>query len=494
MIKSSLTEMLRASMWYGVAILASRVAPIILLPFYVRWFSQEGMGAIQGITALSSLLYIMMALAFSDVAMRYYYEYKSSRELESFLGTLLAVLIIGIGFVWAIALLSSSYLSEYLFGNVNYQSTILIALSGALVWIINDFFFALVRLEKDTKRYLIISLSQLVANVFFNYLFIVVFPFGINGVFFALLLSQIIAMGMLIHNRYILVRPRFSWTILRRVLPYAQPLVISGILEWFRGYYYQIYSLKHFGEAELGSISIGIRIVQIFILIDAGLQRAWYPIAMSALSQPRWKELYRYYYRYSFMIYVIAFIVLSLFSKEGISLFATDEYKQAFRCVPILFLLPLSLSLSAHYAHGLWISEKTKYIAIATGCGAVVGMGLIHFLAVPFQQYGALFGAAIGSFVMAFTSFYFAERIYPIGYSLKPIWYFVPLAVIVIFYNLKIASSEITPLELAGKMVFALSALIAIYRIWLDKKERMEIKAVMNKYLLRFGVVYSSDS
>jgi len=487
LIRATLLNTIRDSIWYGAATLAARLAPIVLLPFYVRWFPPEGLGAIQGITAFAYFWYVVMALQICSVSMRFYHEYKTKSEQEKLVGTLLCILLVSIVLLGSGACLYSSFLSRYLFGQTGYKLTIILATLSTCIWVINDYFFTLLRLEKETRKYLAINLVQFISNVLLNYLCIRTLSLGLNGAFWALLFSQFLSACLLVWRGNVLRKLQFSPLIFKRVISYVSPLMIVPILEWFRNYYYQIYALKHFGEAELGSISIAIRIVQIFILIDAGLNLAWTPVAMSVIDNPRGKELYRYYYRYSFVLYVLCFLILSLFSKEGIFLFASDEYRNSFRYVPILFLLAFSRALLWHY-NGIWIAERTAYITFAYGLGALTSVISIHLLGFMFHQYGVLLGAVIGSLVISYVVFVYSERFYHVGYSIKSVWYFLLFASLVIVYNLKIASSVITPIELSSKILFTLILSIAIYYLWLDKRERTEIKTLVSQFFVRFKI------
>ena len=150
------------------------------------------------------------------------------------------------------------------------------------------------------------------------------------------------------------------------------PYLLVPVLEWVRNYYYQLYSLKVLGEAELGVFAVGIRLVQIFILIS---NRAIYGLAaycdVCNRAFPQGKRLYRYYYRYSLLIYFMVFLIISLFSKEAVLLISNAGYEQAFRYVPLLLVVPLASSLYGHFSIGIWIAEKTKYVTLAYGIGCL---------------------------------------------------------------------------------------------------------------------------
>ena len=485
MIKTTLFNTVKDAVWYGASTMLARVSVVVLLPLYARWFVPAELGVVQGLIVMTNFCYVIMALQLISVTMRFYYEYEREGQLNELLGTLMAVLCLSIVSFGSFFIFKAFWISTYLFKSPAYRLTVVLALVGTAFWVVNDYLLALMRLRRRVVHYFLLSFFQFVGVVILNVIFIRYIVKGIDGVFWAMLFTNVILFVLLAFFGHIPAKLKWSTAIAKRAAKYTTPALIIPVMEWFRNYFYQLYSLKYFGEAQLGIISVAIRFVQIYILFDTAIALAWQPTSMSVIEHSRGKELYRYYYRYLMCVYLVLFVVLSLFSKEIILLAATEKYVSAFRCVPLLFLMPLGKALYSHYSMGITISEKTIYRTIANVCGAAVAIILIVFLGYIGGQYGVLIGSGIGSLAIALIALPFSNKYFRIGYSMRPLVITLLCCTVVSIYNAWIANLEVSGLEIAGKVMAVVALIALLYRYWLYGNEKEYIHNFMRSVGLR---------
>lgn len=483
MIKNSIISTAKDAVWYGAATILARLSIVLLLPAYARWFSPAELGIIQGFIVFINFSYVVMAVQMISVTMRFYYEYESRGTMHELLGTLMPVLLACTIIAAAVFIYKASWVSSYLFKSSGYSKVVIIGVVGTVLWVLNDYVMALLRLRRKVTGYLSVSAVQFCSVMLLNILLVWHYKMGINGVFWAVLISNIIISALLIAVGYVPKRYKFSYAVAKRAAKYTAPMLIIPILEWFRSYYYQLYLLRYFGEAELGVVSVAIRFIQVYILVETAISLAWQPTAMSVIDHPQGKDLYKCFYRYLQAIYLVLFVLLSLFSKEIISVVATDKYSTAFRYVPILFLMPLGKALYSHYSMGITICEKTVYRTFAIASGVGITVGFIILFGKFGGQYGVMIGSGLGSLAIAIISLIFSNRHYKIGYPMSPLLATLICAAIVIIYNVSISSAQISGVEIICKTGAVAALILFIYYYWLADNERQYVR----KYTCDFG-------
>src|SRR5213076_931013 len=80
MLAGQLKRLARHSAIYGLGGLVSRILAVLLLPLYTSYLRGDGFGKIETVTALSTVLVIVLRLGISSAFFRFYFDTKDEAQ------------------------------------------------------------------------------------------------------------------------------------------------------------------------------------------------------------------------------------------------------------------------------------------------------------------------------------------------------------------------------------------------------------------------------
>lgn len=193
-----------------------------------------------------------------------------------------------------------------------------------------------VRASGYPQRAMAATLTSVVVNVIFNYLFIFVFGLGIKGSACATLCAQFVAFCMqIVHFNHKDTFLRFK----RGIFKFRKKIVLSilsiGCAPFFINFCACIVVLlinnglkDHGGDYYVGAYGIANRIVFIFIMVVNGLNQGMQPLVgynYGAGQIDRSIKAYKIAVMYAVCVTSLCFVICELFPRTVISPFTSDE-------------------------------------------------------------------------------------------------------------------------------------------------------------------------
>ncbi|MEA3372023.1 MAG: MATE family efflux transporter [Campylobacterota bacterium] len=182
-------------------------------------------------------------------------------------------------FLTIVGILSVPYLIDYL-GDPSYTSTTLeyinIILFATLFFIGSFFFNALLNATGDTVSFRNILIFTAFLNVALNYIFVVYFNMGVQGIAISTIFSEFIAMAYLFYKLqktklYCGFREyRFDYELIKELLKQGFPPSMNMFLMAF-GMYIITYFVAPYGKEAVAAFGIGMRVEQLFLMPVVGL-------------------------------------------------------------------------------------------------------------------------------------------------------------------------------------------------------------------------------
>jgi O-antigen/teichoic acid export membrane protein len=409
--------------------------------------------------------------------------------------TIYCTAFIAIFIVSVAGLFLSDYISYYLFGDVKYSDLISIVFVANFFSSFIDLFMLRYRLQRKLKTYVFYSAMRLLSIVGLNVLLVYVLRGGLRGVYESSLISFIVLCIVLFLANVRNIRLKISTSIFKRVLRYCLPTLAIPLLEWARVYFFQLYAMQEFGLESFGILSLSIRFMQIMIFIDYAMIMAWQPMMVKSIGQDNSHHLYRAYYKYSMIAYLLLYAVMVLYSKELLILFATRDYYAAYKYVGLVLMMPLGRALYNNYVNGITISEKTIYRTIAYVIGVAVNIISVMLFAKIWGIYGCIIGSVVGVLAIAFSTLYFAERLCRIGYTKKIVISMLVMCIGITIINAHLGwRNEIDFSFIVLKACIILMLCVVGWYYLLESDERFKIwnaissKVIKRSYMIRKSV------
>jgi O-antigen/teichoic acid export membrane protein len=407
---------------YGISTIIGRFLNFLLVPLYTNVFSRQDYGLVTNIYAYIALFNIIYLYGMDSA----YLKYASTEELGDerktfstahnavFLSSLLYSLLFLVfrgGFIRQLALAEG-------------QKMILFFIMGTLFFdAVSVVPFARLRFHNRAGKFAFIKSVNIVVNLALNFVFILLFGMGIEGVFLAGLAASALSWLILLPGVLKSLEVRISRDLLKALLRFGIPFVPSGLASMITQVIDRPILLALTSAATVGVYQANYKLGIFMMLFVSMFQYAWQPFFLKNAAREDAKILFgRVLTAFSLTASAI-FIVLSLFIEDivkmsffGIHLVGRDFWA-GLPIVPIILLAYLFNGLYINFMAGIQIRKKTQFLPIVTGAGALANVAA-NFLLIPkFGYFGAACATLLSYLLMAAGNYLFSQRFYRIQYE-----------------------------------------------------------------------------
>ena len=410
----------KESLIYGGGHVVSRSITFLLLPIYTNVFSLGDYGIISLIYTFLGFMNVILHYGL-DASLLKHYVPADNEGRKSFLTNAYASFILTtIGFI-ILMIFFRNHISELLFGSNLPQ--IIFLVSGILffdvLWAIH---ILLLRAEEKPILFTIINLYNVLSSLGLNLFLVLYLKLGIYGVLF----SNIITSGCIFLFTFPLILKRISILSLsvqtwKKLMKFGYPFLFAGIFSMVLEFSDRYILLYLTNIETVGLYNAGYKLGMLMMLVVMGFNMAWQPYF---LKKDKMEKIY-ITQTTTLVVSLLGFlwILLLLWSDNlvqiqfGETSFFGKEYWSSIQIVPIIALAYIFHALYLLQLPGLYLLEKSGWIAWIRCIGAFSNI-ILNFLFIP--EYGII-GAASAtclSFFLMATIFYLINRkIFPISYS-----------------------------------------------------------------------------
>jgi O-antigen/teichoic acid export membrane protein len=148
------------------------------------------------------------------------------------------------------------------------------------------------------------------------------------------------------------------------------------------------------------------------------------------------------------------------------------EYRQGVGVIPLLMLGQLLFGVYVNFLVGVYLREKTRYLPLITGLGAVSNIAG-NFLLIPYLgMYGAAIATVVSYLLMVVSLYIVSNRLYPIPYELGRIAKLTAVVSICIVFGL-----AFSPGLWVKIIVFVIFPILLYWIGFFDRKEIAVLRA-----------------
>ena len=401
---------------YGLAGILSRGIAIIMVPVFTRLFATDEYGALDLLTVFATIANYIVAAEITQGVARLYAEATDEADRQRIASTSLWFSALAYGVFVFFGVVFASPLAELLLGSDRWTVIFRVAVVAIAANGIFYLFQNLLRWQILPRRYAIASLIYSVVSALATLYLLVIADTGVTGVFCGQILGAFCGISSSWWYSRQSYRWVFSWLKLKEMLSFSIPLVPSSIAVYLALYIDRIAINELLTLDDVGIYGVGARIASVVALLMMGFQGALTPLIVQnygKVSTPA--ELARVF-RYFCAFAVPILLLLGLFSRELVWLFATPAYYAAHRVIPVLGVSTLIAGMYV-FAPGLFIRKKTWVFAMLNMLAALANLGLNLALIPVAGLMGASF-ATLTTAIVAFASFMaLSQRLYPVPHD-----------------------------------------------------------------------------
>ena len=436
---------------YGFSTILSRLIGWLMMPLYVRIVSQPVYGTFSYVYSMIAILLVVVTLGFETG----YFRYASDDTRDKLLGTL-SQATFGFGFfLLLLCFFFPSACCSLLGFDFGPGSSVYLILMASIVLLdsYNAIFFAELRYLRQSVRYAVLRLVQVLVNVVLTCLFLFVLKedtvhFGgyfatvsdVTYMMLANLIGSFVA-TVVFAKRIAQVVGRIDFTLLKSVLLYSLPLVGMGFFGTANTNIEKILiKLLDPSENPLASLGIYAACYKIGVLMSIFTQSfrmAFEPFFFKEHKEKEKTEIYGTALKWFVYFGLIIFAGVMLFMPL-IRLVLQPSYYEGIAIIP--WILIGQLFFGVYYSLSLWykLTDKTYWGIILS----ILGLGInsvMNFVLIPRYGFmGAAYSTFVGYLVMMVTSYLLGQKFYPIDYPVRKL-----LIVTLMFVGIVMGSYEI---------------------------------------------------
>lgn len=460
---------------YGISSTISSLIGIVLIPLYTRYFTVDEFGAQDLILVIVIFTATIGMMQLESAVGRYFFAEKIEAQRNRMISTAFWSILSFSMFLFLFFVLFSSNISSLLFGNTTYKYVLMVAALKIPVSNLNALFTVIMRFKKKAVHYLIFQATKVVLTIGVSVLLIAYYKTGIIGAFIGMLSGWLIAaLGMGYYLRSHL-KPIWCKTTFRKMMRYSLPLLPSVTGNKANSYMSRFVLLGYLSVTEIGIFAVALRVASIFHIIGAAFRMTWPPFFWDTFeNNPNHRSIFSRLHQHITIIVVSLVIIVTLFSDEIISVFATEEYFYAAKLVGFLTLSAAITSIIEKITGlGPGITKKTEYNTIIFFVGIAVNIGLLFLLVPSIGLMGVPISLLLSTLARLTISWFNSEKLYYIGFKIPPAMICIILAIVVIIIDVFLQ------LDLSLKVI--LTAIIISSGSFIYRKKLIDILSLWKR-------------
>ena len=487
---------------YGLGTIVPRLLNYLLTPFYVRVFVSGEYGQISELYAWIALLLAILTFGMETTFFRFSQKEDSGKvfnNAETIVLLITAIFLILYGFFYK----SFAELIHYEF-NTHYVLLlgIIVAIDAAAA-----IPFAMLRKENKAGRFSLIKTFNVLTNIFFNILFLVIIPeksmiiaeriFGeqtslLIWVFISNILASLLNL-ILLSPQLSRLRISLDKELIVPMLKYSFPILLISLVGMVNEVADKILikylvtipdettlammniTGEEYAMQQLGIYSANFKLGVLMTIFIQMFRFASEPFFFGHAKDRNAPTLYAKVMTY-FVIFCLLIFLGVMFYMDILQHFVGrngSDYREGLRIVPIILIANMFYGIVFNLSIWFKLSDKTYYGTIIAVIGSIVTL-LCFFILIPRIGY---MGAAIAHLacyaVMMSVSYFWGQRIMPIPYQIGRITIYCIVAAILFFVStLTSEMSAILKLSLNTMMILMFLGIVFI----MERKNPLKIE------------------
>lgn len=474
---------------YGISSIASRLLNYLLTPLLTRVLTTAEYGVITDMYALIPFAMVVLTMGMETGYFRFAGKAEGLAKREVFSTTWGAVSALAILFASAVLIFTPelSRLMEY----ADHPSYVrLVALIIALD-VITAIPYARLRQEGKAKRFVAIRTFSVVLNVLIVlFLYLGLPRLAAGGGFWASLYDPSYGPGyylvsnlitslvtlLVLYPAYRDTVPRIRWGLLRSMLLYSFPLLVSGVAG-VANMFIDRQMIKYLMPADEAMDALGIygavaKLGVILLLFIQMYRYAAEPFFLANFKKEDFLRANAEALKYFTMVSVGIFLLIMLFENAFVVLVG-PAFRQGMSILPVILLANIFSGMTLNLNFWYKQTGDTRFAIWITGTGLVVTV-VLNVLMVPVMGYVGAAWARLGcEAVMLVLSYLFNRRYYPTPYPLGRIGEYFLLGALL--YGV----TFLTP-GLPGLLKYSLHlTLLLLYGYYALRREHIDLGALL---------------
>ena len=362
-----LKELSKDSAIYGLGDVAVSIVNFLLLPLYVRYLTDVDYGILAQLGAVEVLTKIVARWGLDGSFMRFFYDSPEREDRQRLASSIFFFLLFSNGVLLLASMLGSRWLASALYSEEG-TTALRLVLLNTLVMSFTFLPFHVLRMEKRSIEYSLLTLARSVVTVVLRLVLIVGFGQGVLGVVLADVIVTAILMLVLARRFVPLIRPVFSADILRQSLRFGLPRLPHAAAQQVIAVADKLILPMFRSLGELGVYSMGVSFGLTLKLFLSAFESAWAPFYYATAREPGAAEVFRTVTTYGVAALVFLAAALSATARDLLDLMTKGRFLDS---APVVAWTSLAVLFQGVYlltSIGLNLTKRTEYLPGRDDC------------------------------------------------------------------------------------------------------------------------------
>ena len=379
---------------FAINSIGTRIITFLLVPLYTKAFTTSEYGIVDLVTTISTILVPVITLNIGEAVMRFSLDDDANGNDIMSIGVLYA----GLSFLLGMStLLVTKFFPQ-------------ISVNAALVYgycITQGLYITFscnLRGQEKLIHYAIGNIIHTFVAAILNILFLLIMKWGIDGYFYAFIISNIVSVIYCIiagNVASVIKKFHIDLRLMRRMVRYAIVLVPNSLMWWIMNSSDHVMVTAMIGVSANGIYAISYKIPSILSSLSTVFNQAW---SYSAIHEDKSadRELFNnlmFDKLVRFQLIITVFLMAII--KPFLRLYVKPAYYEAWKYTPYLlvgyFFLTMGTFLSTTYT----VQKDSRGFLFSGSAGAFLNV-LLNWLLIPFM---GVHGAALATCISYITVF-----------------------------------------------------------------------------------------
>ncbi len=462
----SVKRLFKHSAIYGMGHIFNRLIVFLLLPLHTNIFREGEMGVVGVVFAYLAIFTIVYTYGLDTAFFRFYILEDSEEGKKRILSTAFLTILATSIFFTAVLYFAAEPVSRIIFDPETRALSIDLPYLIRLVSIILFFdaltfmpFLAL-RAEERSVLFIFYKFINVIINVAFNAIYILVLKSGIEGIFLANLWASLLTFLLQLP----LIFKRFSFTYsgvtLKELLAFGLPYLPSTLSVSLMDTIDRVFLERLSGVEAVGIYSQGAKLGMFMALFVTAFRFAWHPYFLATSKQENAKDIFQKIFTYVLLACFTVYIVLTLFINDIVKIniggftILGKNFWDATVVVPVIFLAYIFYAAYVNFIIGIYLYKKTKYLPFITVTGMLVNLITNYTLIPVWGIMGAAWARVFAYIVMASILYIISQKLYPVKYEWTRLLKLAVIVALVYFTGTREFASHNIPLKFVLCLIF----------------------------------------
>ncbi|MFL5954437.1 MAG: lipopolysaccharide biosynthesis protein [Gaiellaceae bacterium] len=411
-------RLVRHSAIYGLGGILSRLLAVLLLPLYTSYLGTKGFGKIETVTALTTVLVIVLGAGISSAFFRFYFDSKDEARRVLIVRTTFwfTMAMATVGLVLGLAL--ATPIAHLLrLGDDPW----LVRAAAVGLWAQMNYqqLTNLFRVEERSVQFVSASVANILITVGATVLLVVGLHKGPTGAVVGNFIGTLAVYLVLLAYRRYQLGLQLDRDLLRQMNRFGLPLVPSALALWAINFIDRLFVAVYKGQSEVGVYSLAVRASSVIVFLMIAFRLAWPAFAYSIEDDTTAKRTYSFVLTYLLFLCCWVSLALGTLAPWIVRVLAPSSpaFYRADKAVGLLAFASTAYAGYTVLAIGIGRARRTQFNWIVSGAAAALNVAL-NFVLIP--RYGMM-GAAISTaaaYVALFVGMTLnSQQVYPVPYQ-----------------------------------------------------------------------------